>query len=39
MPKYEEEGIFVKAGKINFLKSRIAIEINKRKFRKSIGKD
>lgn len=29
---------FVRAGRINFIKSRIAIELNKRKFRKSIGK-
>lgn len=38
MPHYKEDGIFVRAGRINFIKTKIAIEINKRRFRKSIGK-
>lgn len=38
MDDYKEKGVFVRAGRINFIKSRIAIELNKRKFRKSIGK-
>jgi hypothetical protein len=38
MVHYKEEGVFVRAGRINYIKTRIAIEHSKRRFKEFIGK-